>query len=406
MQIDVRPAMPEEMNEARRIAQESNVLPPGLIPQTFINGITHDMTLCAFVDGEMATSYAAWPFQMKFNGIDAPVAGVSFVGTLPVFRHMGCLRKVHEKHFKLMHEGKERAISILFASQAAIYQRYGYEVVSMYNSYSIAPGYIQFKSLKHLKGAGKYKQLHNDEVEILDEIYRHFTEPRTGYLVRDKFKWETGVLSPPITPYTVHDKIVYEEDGVPRGYVIYMVEPYSSNSGLPHRISIRDMAWLSISAYYGIWDYFTRMHLAHHINWTPVPADDPMPHLIVEPKMLNIKSGNGILARIADIERAVPCRGYCEDGELTFQIAEDEMCPWNNGTWHMEISDGKASINKTSKSPEISMGINCFAMMFFGQINATAAMRMGMLDVMREDAVSRYDRLLRTEYMPFCSDII
>ncbi|MFC1837960.1 enhanced intracellular survival protein Eis [Thermodesulfobacteriota bacterium] len=406
MEIEIRPALQEEMNEARRIAEETNVLPPGLISQAFINGITHDMTLCAFVDGEMATSYASWPFHMKFNGVDTPVAGVSFVGTLPVFRHMGCLRKVHERHFELLHEEKERAISILFASQAAIYQRYGYEVVSTQNSYSIDPRHIQFKSLKHLKSAGKLKQLHGDEVEILDKIYRQFTAPRTGYLIRNKFKWETGVLSPPINSVTVFDKIVYEEDGVPLGYVVYTVDPRHGDSGLPHRISIRDMAWLSISAYYGIWNYFTRMHLAHHINWTPVPVDDPIPHLLLEPGRLNIKSRNGFLARIVDIERAVPCRGYSEDGELIFQIVKDEMCPWNNGTWHMKISNGKGSINKTDKDPEVSMTINSFAMMLFGQITATKAMRMGRLDVMKEDSLTRYDRLLRTEYMPICADII
>ena len=99
MKMEIRPAKPEEMDEARRVAAETNVLPPGLISQEFINGITPDMTLCAFVDDELATSYASWHFNMRFNGIDAPVAGVSFVGTLPVFRRMGCLRKVHTRHF-------------------------------------------------------------------------------------------------------------------------------------------------------------------------------------------------------------------------------------------------------------------------------------------------------------------
>jgi hypothetical protein len=45
-------------------------------------------------------------------------------------------------------------------------------------------------------------------------------------------------------------------------------------------------------------------------------------------------------------------------------------------------------------------------MLFFGQISATKAMRMGILDAMKEDALKRYDRLLRTEYLPFCCDVI
>lgn len=403
MQIEIRPALPEEMNEARRIAEKTNVLPPGLISRAFINGITHDMTLCAFVDGEMATSYAAWPFHMKFNGMDTAVAGVSFVGTLPVFRHMGCLRKIHEKHFELLHEEGERPISILFASQAAIYQRYGYAIVSTHNSYDIDPGHIQFKSLKHLNEAGRFKQIHENETEILDNIYNQFIAPRTGYLIRNKFKWETGVLSPPMAPGTVHDKVVYEEDGVPLGYVIYTVKSHLHG----HRISICDMAWLSISAYYGLWNYFTKMHLAHSIQWMQAPVDDPMPHILLEPRKLNIKSGNGFLARLVDVEKAIPRRGYSsENGELLFEIAGDDMCPWNNGTWQMEISNGKGVVKKTDKAPEVSMSINAFAMILFGQISATNAMRMGRLDLFKEGALERYDRLLRTEYMPICCDVI
>ncbi len=405
MQIEVRPAKPEEMDEVRKIAEDTNLLPPDFIPQEFINGITPEMTFCAFVDGKTATSYAAWPFLMRFNGTDAPVAGVSIVGTLPVFRRMGCLRKVHAGHFELLHEQGERPICILFASQAAIYQRYGYAIVLTQNSYQVEPGHIRFRSQEHMNNAGRLKQLHGTDFETLDKIYRQFSEPRTGYLVRDKFKWETGVLNPPSGP-AVHDKIVYEENGVPLGYVVYTVAPHFTDHGLVQKITIKDMAWLSISAYYGIWDYFTRMDLAHSIHWMQVPPDDPMPHLILEPTVLNIKSTRGFLARIVDIEKAVPLRGYNEDGELFFEITGDEMCPWNNGKWHMEISGGKGSVKRTGKTPEITMGINSMAMLLFGQHSATKAERMGIIDVMMEDALTEYDRLLRTDYMPFCCDII
>jgi predicted acetyltransferase len=406
MQIEVRPATSEEMDDVRKIAADTNLLPPDFIPQKYIDGITHDMTLCAFVDGKVATSYAAWPFYMRFNGIDAPVAGVSIVGTLPVFRRMGFLRKVHTRHFQLLHEKGERPISILFASQAPIYQRYGYAVVSTQNSYQIEPRHIQFRQQKHLNSTGKLIQLHDKGTETLDRIYRQFSERRTGYLIRDNFKWNTGVLNPPSDPCTVHDRIVYEENGVPMGYVVYTAGLHFTDRGIAQKITIKDMAWLSISAYYGIWNYLTKMDLAHSINWMQVPPDDPMPHLILEPATLNIKSTRGLLARIIDLEKAIPVRGYSEDGELIFEVVDDDMCPWNNGTWHMKIRDGKGSIEKTEITPEVSVTINSFAKIVFGHISATRAMRMGLLDSINKEVLHKYDRLLRTDYMPFCCDII
>ena len=406
MKIEVRSANPEEMIEARRISAETIVLPPGIIPQGYIDMITHDMTMCAFVDGKMATTYAAWPFYMKFNGMDAPVAGVSFVGTLPVFRRMGCLRKVHSRHFEILHDQGERPISILFASQAAIYQRYGYAVVSKQNSYNIEPGKIKFRSLKHLNGSGRLWQVHQDEVNVLNNIYMQFIKSRTGYLIREKFKWETGVLNPPSAPGVTLDKVVYEENGSPMGYVIYTSESNFTDQGIVQKITIKDMAWLSISAYYGIWNYFTTMDLAHNIHWMQVPSDDPMPYLLLEPNGLNIKSSRGLLARIVDLEKAIPLRGYGEDGELVFSIVDDDMCHWNNGTWYMKVVNGKGYAKKTDKDPEITMDINTLAMILFGQISTTKAMRMGILDVIKENALPRYDRLLKTEYIPFCCDLI
>lgn len=405
MEIEIRPARPEEMPEMRRIAADCNVLPPGFIMQEFINGITHDMTLCAFVDGNMTTSYAAWPLIMRFNRKDAPVAGVSMVGTIPVYRKLGCLRKVHERHFELLHDESKRPISILFASQAAIYQRYGYGIVSTQNSYDIAPNDIQFREQKQINPKGKLIQLRENEVEILDRIYREFTLPRTGYLIRDRFKWETGKLAP-AAPGVVIDKVVYEEAGDARGYVIYTVEPYLSSAGFGHRVTIKEMAWLSISAYYSLWNHFTNMRLAQNIMWMQVPLDDPMPHLLLEPRKLNIKSGNGFLIRIVDVEKAIPMRGYGEDGELVLEVHDDAICPWNNGTWQMTVSDSKASIKKTKKTPEVIMNANSLAMLLFGQLSASNAARMGIIEVKKKNALIRYDRLLRTEYMPFCGDII
>lgn len=405
MGIKVRPARAEEMQEMRRIAIECNVLPPGFISQEFINGITHDMTLCAFVQGNMTTSYAAWPLIMRFNGKDAPVAGVTMVGTLPVYRKLGCLRKVHENHFKLLHEEGKRPVSILFASQAAIYQRYGYGIVSTQNSYDISPNDIQFREKKQINPKGKLIQLRENEVDILNNIYSKFTQPRTGYLLRDRFKWETGKLAP-AAPGVVLESIVYEEAGVARGYEIYTIESFVSSAGFGHRVTIREMAWLTISAYLSMWNHFTNMRLAQNIMWMQVPFDDPMPHLMLEPRRLNIKSGNGFLARIVDVEKAIPMRGYSEDGEIVFEIADDEICPWNNGQWHMAVSEGKASIKKTKKAPEVTMNANSLAMILFGQLSATSAARMGIIDVKKKNALIRYDRILRTEYMPFCGDII
>ena len=83
------------------------------------------------------------------------------------------------------------------------------------------------------------------------------------------------------------------------------------------------------------------------VFWQNVPSDDPLPHLLLEPKMLNVTSSDGIMARIVDVERALTLRRYPVAGTLTFEIL-DELCPWNRGRWQLETSTTEASTHRTN----------------------------------------------------------
>ena len=106
------------MEEFVRVATTALV-----IPAERVKTIRPEWTLCAFADGQLVTSYAAWPLTMRFNGGGVPVAGVTFVGTLPGVRRRGYLRQIVAAHFGLLHERGDRTMAILVATQAAIYHR-------------------------------------------------------------------------------------------------------------------------------------------------------------------------------------------------------------------------------------------------------------------------------------------
>ena len=367
-----------------------------------IQGVRPEWTLCAFEDGKLATSYAAWPLTMRFNGEGISVAGVTMVGTLPIYRRRNYLRRVITAHLKLLHERAEQPIAILYASLAAIYQRYGYAVVSTRNSYNVEPRYLEFPLTRPVPG--NFREVGDDESGLLVDLYRHFRVEKIGYIHRSRAMWEAGVLAPP-PPGGLLGKVVYEEAGKPLGYVIYTVEPaHGAVSGPAQRLAIRDLVWLTASAYQAVWNYFAPMDLMTNIIWERVPSDDPLPHLLLEPRMLHISSKDGILARIIDVEQALSRRRYHEDGTLTFEILDD-LCSWNCGRWKLETATDGTSISRTSEEPQLVMPISTLAMLLFGQISATEAARMERLDVLEHRALSLWDRVMRTTYRPFCADM-
>jgi len=214
--------------------------------------------------------------------------------------------------------------------------------------------------------------------------------------------WEAGILAPPPAG-AVLTKVVYEEASEPLGYVIYIVEP-ATGGPATQRLVIRDLIWLNPSAYRVIWNHFVPMDLVATITWPWVPVDDPLPHLILEPKMLHITSKDGLMARIVDVEQALPGRRYFEEGTVTFEIIDD-LCPWNRGRWKLETSPPGATVSRTTEEPQLVMPVSTLAMLAFGHLSATEAARMQRLSVLDQDALPLWDRLMRTAYRPFCADV-
>ena len=187
--------------------------------------------------------------------------------------------------------------------------------------------------------------------------------------------------------------------------MIYIVD-HEDRPGPPfsQRLTILDLVWLSASAYQAIWAYLANMDLVSKIVWGRVPPDDPLPHLLLEPRMLNVTSGDGLLARIVDVERTLPKRRYSEAGILTFEVIDD-LCPWNRGRWKMETSTAGSDISRTTEEPQLVMPISTLAMLVFGQISPSEAARMARLDVSDYSILPLWDNVMKTTYRPFCADI-
>ncbi len=402
MALEIRPAKAEEMEEFNRVVRTAFVSPAEHTVKMPV-----EWTLCAFDDGRLATSYAAWPLTMQLDGASASVAGVTMVGTLPIYRRRGYLRKVTEAHFNLLHERGEQPIAALNASMAAIYQRYDYAVVSTRNSYTTEPRYLRFSSARTV--SGEFHEANDGDMSLLLELYHRFGVPKTGYLHRNE-----AMEAAPGTPFTVLTfppspglvaRVVYREAGEPLGYVIYSVERDDRpGRSMGQRLIIRDLIWLTASTYQAIWEYLANMDLVNEISWGRVPSDDPLPHILLEPRMLNMTSGDGMMGRIIDVEKALPRRHYSEEGILAFEIIDD-MCPWNSGRWRMEVSAAGADIGRTNKEPQLVMPVSTLAMLVFGQISPTEAARMARLDVNDNGALSIWDKVMSTAYRPFCADM-
>ena len=405
--VEVRAANAEEMEDFRFIAnlalQEHGN--PMRDPVTFLQP---EWSTCVFEHGSLSTTFGAWPFSMRFNGERAHVAGVTAVGTDPTKRRRGYLRFAMEHSLDEQYE-RGQSLAALYASQAGIYQRFGYAICSRRHRYEIDPLDLNFVHAPTPTGQlsiANAKDLPEDAVVVRD-LYRKFMQPRNGLLHRGLNLWNAEVLSEPDDiqegPIRV---LLYEEDGEALGYMVYTSREDRSLNAFSagqrdQRMTIREYGWLTPEAYVAMWQFAAGQDLVYRIHLNDAPSDDPILHFARDPRTLRVDVGDGILVRIVDLPRALMTRKYQVESELTFRVIDD-LCDWNQGTWKLSTGPEGADIRQVDEAPQLTMDVFTMAHLATGALSATYAHRLGRIEAADKSALIRADHLFATEYAMHC----
>jgi predicted acetyltransferase len=400
MSVEIRPARPDEMDQFGAVTEYAYAGAFGVGENNVVTRNNRaEWTLCAFVDGRLATTYAVLPLTMRANGRAVALGGVSAVGTLPEYRRRGLLRQITVQSFAEMRE-RGQSVAALWASQAAIYQRYGYGLASAQLSYRVDAADVGFADGD--AGSASVARVFGDSAfETVKRVYIEFVAARTGYLHRARPLWLNNALSTAMGPVHV---AVASRDARPVGYVIYHLR--DSPVGHPTRnqeIIVRDVAWLDADAYRSLWSWLGRHDLVGRIGWARAPIDDPASELFVEPRLLRAEWRDGIWLRIVDAAAALAARGYAGCGALILEIAADAIAPWNAGRLQLDVSADAADVRSTAATPDVRLTVKALASLYSGYRSARQLRSWGLLDG-DDAAIERTDALFATHHAPHCPD--
>ena len=221
----------------------------------------------AFEDGRAVSQLYAHDWTLGGGSAGCRLAAVSGVGTLPEFRRLGLLRTMMATLFEdMMKEGQH--VAALLATQAAIYQRYGYsEGVRNCRSYS-----VDTVDVKFLDGDGGSMFVGRETLDLeleptLQRLYEGYIEgracclawdsPNKGRRVAAELHSEDGYTksSPP-----VYCAVARDEHGDAKGYCLYTTQSGWGSDAVDHptrsqRLSVREFIWTSMDAYRSIWTF-------------------------------------------------------------------------------------------------------------------------------------------------------
>lgn len=367
-----------------------------------------DWTLCAFDGAKLVTSFGAFPFTMRANGEAIAFAGVTAVGTRPEYRRQGLVRKIMTQAIKDQRE-RGQSVAGLWASQAAIYQRYGYAAAGANRHYCVDTVDIRF--FDGDEGGCAIERLSMpDCIEPAKALYRQFIANRFGYLHRSSILWRENVFDDESDDGPVYLALASDENG-PQGYVAYTLRANKvSHRARAQEIKIRDFAWLTLDAYRSLWSFVASHDLVGRVLWENAPVDDPAPHIFAEPRLLHTEDREGSWMRIIDVPGALSGRGYLptsEDraGAVHLTIPSDPLAPWNEGTWCLEFNDkGQSAVSKVDGHKRaLDLSTKSLASIYTG---ATSVMELAQLGLVNGplDEIQRANRVFATRFKPHCPD--
>jgi len=338
---------------------------------------------------------------MRWNGATIEAGGVTAVATLPTHRRRGYLRTMMTRALGEMRDHGQ-SVAVLWASMAAIYQRYGYGLGFRRQEYTFDPRLLSYVDL--VPSTGQVRLIPTDEAAgALAEVYECFAAPRTLMVERtpEWWKWQFYYWPPDIGNLLA----VYEEDGEAQGFVAYNVreDRWQAASGPRQIVRAWQFVWTTPAAHAGLVRYLAGYDLAKQVEISGLGVDDPLIFQVQEPRRCGQHLSDGLWVRMVDVKRALEQRGYAADGRLRIGL-QDEICPWNSGVWEVVAEDGRAAVREVQNEPELSLSPRALASLASGCATASALARAGLVQAESQAVLGGADRLFALDHAPLCID--
>ena len=409
MSIEVRFISPDEV---ARLRQVLSVAFGGGDPDENWNPVWEnvfetDRLLAAFEGDEMVGAAGSFTFEMTIPGGTVPTAGLTIVGVLPTHRRKGILNKLMRAHIEDAQTHGE-PISVLWASEEIIYQRFGYGMASRHMQIDVDRGH---GGIRNDPGpGGRPRLLAPDEaLKVLPDVYDRVRAVTPGMLARTAKWWEFHRLFDPKNDrdgasrmYTV----AWENDGEVEGYALYRVkEKWNYESGLPvGEVWVFEVVAVSPDAHRELWRYIYGIDLAQSVKGYFMAIDDPLPLISLEPRHLRLRLSDALWLRVIDIKGALEARSYATDASVTFELV-DAFCPWNEGRWRLDASEAKGTLAPAEGGADIALDASDLGAAYLGGTTFNELVRAGRATELTPGAIHRADSMFRTDRQPWHPEI-
>ncbi len=328
-----------------------------------------DRLIGAFDGAKRVGTAGAYTFRLTVPGGEVGAGGITGVGVRPDYRRRGILRQMMDW---LLEDARKRGepVAVLTASEAAIYQRFGFGQASTASSFTLDTALAEFGEPVDLGDGAQIRMVDTDEAtELFATIYDRVRPGIPGALDRIEPKWRLSLVADAEWMRRGGQGIKYmaviEVDGEPRGYAIYRIEHNWGPTGPASTMNVIEVTGVDPAAEQALWQWLLSMDLVRTIVGRRGPVPHPLQHWLLEPRRMSLTINDGLWLRILDLPEALSARRYVGSGSLVLDIADD-MFESNAGRWQLGIDAGRAEVTRTTAAPDMELDIGTLAAAYLG----------------------------------------
>lgn len=398
----VRPLGEGDLPELFRLDNAAFHIDP---PADFLDGIARPMLaggrLTGVRDPEaddvLVGSAAVLPKAMTFpGGRPHPVAAVTFVAVRAGWRRRGILSALMRDQLHGLHEASAEPVAILTASEGVIYGRYGYgraidaAELRVPHGAAFAPS-VPVEPVRECApevAAGRVRAL-----------WDRVAPATPGHLSRTDGTWHARFAEHEFLRRGLSERRwAAHADGV----VGYRVRPSWVDRDRTWVVVVTDLIAATPIAHASLWRFVLDLDLTARVEYPLGWRDDPLQDLLADRRSLTLTPHDHVWLRIVDLDRTVPLRSYPIETTVQVEIVDD-LCPWNAGTWRLDLGPDAARATRSGAAAELRMHARDLGACLVGGTPLARLVAAGAVSG-SVDAARRLGLALSTPVAPWCPE--
>lgn len=362
-----------------------------------------ERTVVGFDGSAMVSTAAAFSLEMTIPGGTIPCGGTTVVSVAPSHRRQGLLRGMMRAHLDEVLE-REEPIAALWASDSAIYGRFGYGQAALSYDVTVQRDHVDFHRLAPQPAPVRIIDAPEAE-KLFVPFYEEIRTATPGFYARSPVWWEHRALADPEhrrEGATAYRFGVVDGPGGIEGYVQYRIKSDWDDSHGAGKVLVKDLFATTPESWAGLWSYVLNHDLISETMASHRSAQDPLFDLLAGTRRAKAQRFDSLWVRVMDVPRALEARSYSAPIDLVLEV--NDLLGDINGRYRLVASADGAECSRTDAEPAITLDAEDLGGIYMGRSRLRTLARVGRLQGDPEP-LSTADAGFTWEPQPWCPEV-